>query len=392
MRSIEFNDLESADLIVDALYKGAHGSSIGNEPLHILLRCGTMGGFRYIGSRNASSLKYVVLYSSLTESDWPDNLDTGTGLFTYYGDNRQPGCELEETPRKGNQILRECFNTLHKGEREDIPPFFIFTKGPSGRDVIFKGLAVPGARGLPSTEDLVAIWKSNSGQRFQNYRAIFTVLDIPVIRRSWINDLAQGNKLSDNCPPSLRKWFSRNIYSPLAAEPAIEYRSKTEQLPSSQIDKDIVETVYGHFKDDSYGFESCASELVQLMDRNFISCEVTRPWVDGGRDAIGKYRIGLADNSINVDFALEAKCYSVNHGVGVKETSRLISRLKYRQFGIFVTTSYISLQAYKEIKQDQHPVIIISGRDIANILIKSGFNSTTMVQAWLGSNFPTDDS
>ncbi len=186
--------------------------------------------------------------------------------------------------------------------------------------------------------------------------------------------------------------FSRDIYSPLVAEPAIEYRSKVEQLPSSQIDKDIIETIYQHFKDDSYGFESCASELVQLMDRNFISCEVTRPWVDGGRDAIRKYRIGLADNSINVDFALEAKCYSVNHGVGVKETSRLISRLRYRQFGIFVTTSYISLQAYKEIKQDQHPVIIISGRDIANILIKSGFNSTDMVQAWLSNNFPTNDN
>ncbi|MFC1933067.1 restriction endonuclease [Chloroflexota bacterium] len=82
----------------------------------------------------------------------------------------------------------------------------------------------------------------------------------------------------------------------------------------------------------------------------------------------------------------------MNNGVGVKETSRLISRLRYRQFGIFITTSYISLQAYKEIKQDQHPIIIISGRNIASILIKSGFNSIDMVRAWLSSNFPVNDN
>ena len=35
-------------------------------------------------------------------------------------------------------------NALHVGHRDTIPPFFIFTKGPSGRDVFFRGLAIPG--------------------------------------------------------------------------------------------------------------------------------------------------------------------------------------------------------------------------------------------------------
>lgn len=42
-------------------------------------------------------------------------------------------------------------------------------------NVIFRGLAVPGAISIPQTEDLVAIWKTKSGQRFQNYRAICKV-------------------------------------------------------------------------------------------------------------------------------------------------------------------------------------------------------------------------
>jgi len=113
-----------------------------------------------------------------------------------------------------------------------------------------------------------------------------------------------------------------------------------------------------------------------------------RPWLDGGRDAVGKYRIGLDENFIEVEFALEAKCYDVKHGVGIKETSRLISRLKHRQFGVFVTTSYLHHLTYKEIKEDRHPIIVISARDIVGILKQSGYAVQTEVERWLNSTFP----
>jgi hypothetical protein len=35
--------------------------------------------------------------------------------------------------------------------------------------------------------------------------------------------------------------------------------------------------------------------------------------------------------------------------------SRLISRLRFRQFGVFITTSYFHHQAYEEVRLDQHP-------------------------------------
>jgi nucleoside-diphosphate-sugar epimerase len=46
----------------------------------------------------------------------------------------------------------------------------------------------------------------------------------------------------------------------------------------------------------------------------------------------------------------------------------LISRLRFRQFGIFVTTSYLATQAYKEIREDGHPVVVLAARDIADLL------------------------
>ena len=72
--------------------------------------------------------------------DWPDELNPESGTFVYYGDNKKPGHELHKTPRDGNLILRSAFEDLHHGRRTSIPPFFIFTKGETGRDVVFRAL------------------------------------------------------------------------------------------------------------------------------------------------------------------------------------------------------------------------------------------------------------
>jgi hypothetical protein len=82
--------------------------------------------------------------------------------FIYYGDNKRPGHELHETQRCGNLILRNLFEALHAKNRIAIPPIFIFTKTTTGRDAVFRGLAVPGFAGIPQTEDLVAVWKARS--------------------------------------------------------------------------------------------------------------------------------------------------------------------------------------------------------------------------------------
>jgi hypothetical protein len=113
--------------------------------------------------------------------------------------------------------------------RQTVPPFFVFTKGERGRDVVFRGLGVPGSKGLSPTEDLVAVWKSSGGDRFQNYKAIFTVLDEPVVQRAWLSDVRAGQPLSNSCPPAWRKWVTAGVYLPLQAPPVVEYRTKEEQ-------------------------------------------------------------------------------------------------------------------------------------------------------------------
>ena len=67
----------------------------------------------------------------------------------------------------------------------------MFTKGNKGRNVAFRGVALPSIEGLPA-DDLVAVWKAAEGKRFQNYRAVFSILDIPAAcdRGFWIFNAA----------------------------------------------------------------------------------------------------------------------------------------------------------------------------------------------------------
>lgn len=388
IHTFEKSLLGRSDLVVDAVYEGGRIGNAGDDPLHPLIGVSNQGGFRYLGTVEVPHL--IVLTSSFNDRDWPDSLDRETGILTYFGDNKRPGRALHDTPRNGNRLLRDAFDAIHSkpNRRADVPPILVFGNAGYFRDMQFLGLAVPGAVGLSANEDLVAIWKIAIGQRFQNYRAALTVLDVPSISRRWLEDIKSGLPLSENCPRPWRAWVEGGLYRPLMAERTLEHRGKSEQLPSDEKSLRILQLIYDRFKDSPIVFEACAARIAQLMDRNIISYDLTRPSRDGGRDAIGRYCVGYGAAAIFVDFALEAKCYNSNNAVGVREISRLISRLRHRQFGILVTTSYLHSQAYRELKEDGHPVVVISGVDIVEILKRAGFSTESEVLDWLDSNFP----
>ena len=60
--------------------------------------------------------------------------------------------------------------------RANIAPVLAFANTGTYRDVTFLGLLVPGLAGHAATDDLAAIWRTSKGQRFQNYRARFSIL------------------------------------------------------------------------------------------------------------------------------------------------------------------------------------------------------------------------
>ena len=405
LKTIPFEDLSTSDLVVDAVYESTADGQLAGEPIHHLIPgSGNLGGFRLNGETDDK--RFAVLVTSGRDKDWPDHLDLNTGQFVYFGDNKKPGHELHDTKPGGNKLLRHTFGLMHAEppERDRIPPFFVFRsfhKKSAPRAMQFKGLAVPGFAGLASSEDLVAVWKTTAGQRFQNYKATFTILDVPVVPRAWLSSLRAGNPL-ENAPAPWRNWVKTGRYTPLTSEPTTIIRSLAEQSPETPLQKAILTTIWQHFDGDSkaakrYGafvFEQFAAHVFQLHDQRVIVDEVTRGVIDGGRDAHGRYLLGLPTDPVYAEFALEAKCYqpAINgakaNTVGVKEVSRLISRIRHRQFGVLVTTSVIARQVYEEVRDDRHPIIFLSGRDIADILIGAGINTPQLVANLLSAEFP----
>jgi len=379
--------LREVDLEVDRVYGGSRKGNASDDPFPKLLGLDSGAGFRVLGQKaHTKTIRLLMLKTNLSHPDWPDNLDYETGLFTYYGDNRKPG-DLHSTGRKGNLILKNLFESAHDHEVTDnFPPIFIFAGLGKGtyRDAKFLGLAVPGAEGVSADDDLVAIWRTSSKNnlRFQNYRALFTILDVTIVSREWIRDIQKGHAVtSKHVPDVWLRWVGHRKYTPLYSPLTIEVRSKAQQIPANGNDEKIIEAIYDRFEN-PFEFEKCAMEIARLMMPNIRRIDLTRPWRDGGRDATGYYSIGEGHSRVDVEFALEAKRYALNSAVGVEPMSRLISRLRHRQFGILVTTSYVHDQAYKEIKVDGHPVVIISAIDIVKIL-RQKIGSIDAIRNWL---------
>ena len=392
-----FAELGESDLVVDATYEGGRAGHAGDDPLSRLLPVGNQGGFRYSGSLGQGRANLVVLYTSGADPDWPDALDRQTGRFVYFGDNKTPGRELHDTRRRGNELLRQTFEWVHSvpPRRDLVPPFLVFSKRGIGRDVAFLGLATPSARDVTPRDDLVAVWKTLDEQRFQNYRAIFTVMDTPVIPRVWIRSLLVGDSLGAGCPAAWRRWVETGIYAPLVAERIRRWRSRTEQQPTTPEGWEVLRVIYQYFRKDPVGFEACAARLWQMQAPRVSRYDLTRPSRDGGRDAIGFYTLGPIHDSIELDFALEAKCFAPATPVGVEAQSRLISRIRPRQFGVLVTTSYVAKQAYQELRDDAHPVVVLAGSDLVQILADHQLGTASAARAWLEREFPrgiADDS
>jgi hypothetical protein len=390
MEVFSFEELASADLRVDAIYQGGRSGHKGDDPFPHLLTVSNMGGFRYRGKLEKDALELLVLITSMSDPDWPDSLDRETGVFTYFGDNKSPGRELHGTPRRGNELLRRIFANAHSGldGRRCVPPILLFANTGEGRDVIFLGLAVPGIADQRAPEDLVAIWKVASGKRFQNYRARFSVLNVPIVSRAWLEDIIERRALhTANAPAVWTSWVESGKCEVLRASRSLEHRTKAEQLPTTKEELSILRAVHEYFVGRPHDFEHCAAAIARMLLPNVSTLDVTRPSRDGGRDAIGQLKLGDGPGAILVDFALEAKCYGIANSVGVREMSRLISRLRHRQFGVLVTTSFVDAQAYREIKEDRHPIIVVAAIDIVRLLRANGHGEAETVLAWLEVNF-----
>lgn len=323
-----------------------------------------------------------MLVTNLGETEWPDRLNPETGEFIYYGDNRSPGKAIGATPAGGNRLLEKVFNQVHHGERATVPPFVCFEsfKGADGMYMRFLGLAAPGGPNVSGLQDLVAVWRIKDNERFQNYRALFSVLAAETVTHDWLEDLVAGVPAADSkhCPLTWRRWVTNGTYKLLQCERTIRVRAREEQQPQARGEERVLDSIFESLN--SREFEFATASIVNMMDDKFMNLEVTRAVRDGGRDVVGKYRVGHDLHQLLLSVSIEAKQWK--KAIGVREVMRLLSRIKHRDMGVFVTTSYFDRQVQKELIEDGHPVIMVSGGDIARLLIAEGIEGQAL-KRWI---------
>jgi hypothetical protein len=232
-------------------------------------------------------------------------------------------------------------------------------------------------------DDLVAVWRRTGKQRFQNYRAVFTILREEAVARSWLEEIVvEGIPpiKAHGCPSAFAKWVRTGKYDPLTTPPVRVPRTKADQLPKPPREEREEKALEAVRSLSDRQLEYFTKALLQLMDPRFFDLEVTRRVKDEGRDVVGKYRVGHDDHWVSLDICAEAKHWK--SAIGVKEVMRLISRIKHRDFGVLVTTSYFDSGVQKELIKDGHPVVLVSGGDISRILIARDLEGETL-DRWL---------
>lgn len=379
------------DLIVDEIYEGGNFGNKKDDVISKLFKVSNSGGIRYLKPKDKPP-KIIVLFTTGEEIDWPDEVDIETGVVTYFGDNKTPGVDIDS--KKGNKQIKAVFDNLEKN-REAIPPIFIVKKQlmPNSNSIKFIGLAVPGTY-KKSEDDLSAIWKSKGGSRFQNYKIKLSILNVNKIKKEWIEDIYNDKGLESEFAPSYwLDWIKTGNLKPLKSSKATDILSKNEQLPlpgsRDQKKLDLINNHFSSVKGGDFKFEKFVNHLIEHhWDNNVVSIENTRGVRDGGIDGLGLYRIGITPKTKTVEFYVQAKRYT-NGAVGVKDVARLISRIKNRQFGIMVTTSYIAKQTQEEVAEDNHPILFIAAIDIINLLKKAGIGNIKSMQKIL--NTPNDE-
>ena len=372
------NDWKKPDDRFNSFFRFADGKGINNT-----------SGFRPKskagGSTDIVNCAFCVLVTTFGETEWPDTMDPETGRFVYFGDNRAKGVQLHDTAVGGNRLLQNVYSLLHTHKRATIPPFLCFetVKGSGGTFMRFLGLASPGGEGVSALDDLVAVWRVKGEDRFQNYRATLTILKEEIVLKSWLEDMVAGTLPAEStyCPKSWKLWVKQGRYTPLKCTRRIQPRSRKEQEPADATESRILQKIFDSLS--ARQFEFAAAKLLHLMDERFFDVEVTRAVRDGGRDVVAEYRVGHAQHQVKLSAYVEAKRWSLASAVGVKPMMRLIARLKHRDIGVFVTTSFFDEQVQKELIEDGHPVILLSGGDIARLLIRKDLAAATSLQAWL---------
>ena len=342
----------------------------------------------------APAVPAILIRSSPTKkgkgaNPWYDVFDSWNGRIEYFGDNKSPG----DPNSDGNKILlgqAELHMSKDPKARQTAAPI-VFFEGQKKGQVTFHGF------GVIEKVELVTQFSADEGF-FSNYKFTFAVFSLAdqeeAFDWSWIDErrgAAAHGESQALTPKSWRTWLNAGNHGLDTLRRHVLGRptmTRSQQLPSQGSSEErVLNSVYDHYthKSSKHNFELLSLQIVNSILRqsgaSLGSGWVTQASSDRGVDFVTSFRIGSGFAAIPVGVVGQAKCELPSSGTGGINLSRTVSRLHRGWVGAYVTTSYFTEASQREVLEDQYPLLLIGGKEVARVTTllatESGFSQVT---------------
>jgi hypothetical protein len=338
-----------------------------------------------------------------SETPWQDQFDVDNGRIRYYGDNRTPGRDPATTP--GNKALLAA-HARHAqndpAERSGGVPLLFFRRVPhAGRA---KGFVRFEGAGIVTRVELVAQYSARAGGTFANFAFDFLVFDVSreaeTIDWRWINHRRDPNRglqaTLEHAPYSWKRWITAGMS---ASDPVrrrvsrLLVQDKSAQLPQPGTpEARILGQIYDYFRQGKHHlFEALAQTVAQRViapgSDDYLIGGLTRATADQGIDFIGRLDIGSGFGRAKLVVLGQAKCEKPSRGTNANDIARTVARLRRGWLGVYVTTSFFTPNAQREVIEDRYPIVLIGGLRLAEevraMLIERGADGTEALDGLL---------
>jgi hypothetical protein len=309
-----------------------------------------------LGTDLPAFLVLITFPKGPSHSPWEDLVDHSSARVTYWGDAKFDARRSYDDFR-GNQALRRVWDAILDNRHPWIPPVLHFTKPQSGK-VEFSGLCV--------LEHLELTWFVDKGKPVKNYRCHLGILDVDSVDPAWLRGRALATsqaELKDVGPDAWQAYQNGLVQRMDVFKGRVRSTKDQLPIPNSPDDK-VLDQLIGLSPS---LFEAAVVSVFRKWEPVTHWIEQTRPTADGGFDFVGRFRLS-APLDYEINFRGEAKRFARTTAVDPKAVSRLVARLGRGEYGIFVTTSFFTKQAQREVLEDRYPVRLMSGLDLVGAL------------------------
>ncbi|MFF2212238.1 restriction endonuclease [Streptomyces antibioticus] len=318
------------------------------------------------------------------QTPWYDVFDMDNGHVRYFGDHKV-GLTKPPGTTSGNAALLDAFAD-HQAptpeERAGAAPLLLFRA--VSRNGRVKGFVEFCGLGVIERAERIVQWAGHEHTTFTNYVYDIALIDLAAendrIDWDWIT-ARRSPAVSDQealakAPRAWREWVKRG-HSALPRVRRRVARARVTKVrdqrpaPGSQRDDDL-RFVYEQFDDRKHEFEAVASavaaHVLKGSGHNYREGWITRRSGDGGTDFVGRIDLGAGLAGTSLVVLGQAKCIRPDSLVSAEQIARVVARLRRGWIGIYVTTGAFSEPAQLEMVEDQYPIILVNGLDLAREL------------------------